>query len=428
MVKKQVFKSNRIFYFCMNFEKLSNDFPVLSRKIAGKPVVYLDNAATALKPQRVIDAINRYYTKETANVHRGTHKLSQEASEEYENTHATIEKFINAKKGEVVLTKGATDSLNAIAYSLLENGFFKAGDEIVLTRAEHHANLVPWQFVAKKTGAKLKFVELNSDYSINYHDLEQKLSPKTKVVSVPHVSNTVAAINDVEKIGKMAKKNNSNSLFMVDAAQSVPHMKIDVKKIGCDLLAFSGHKMLGPTGTGVLYGKKELLEKLEPFEYGGAMIHSVSYEKSSWNKLPDKWEAGTPHIAGAYGLKAAVEYLDKIGMENVREHEMNLTKFVLNEMRELENKKLIRIYNPKDEKKQGGVILFGSPVLEAHEIGIALDEINNIAVRSGMMCAQPLVESLNPNGLVRASFYVYNTKEEITLFVQTLETVLNSFS
>ncbi|MFH0954524.1 MAG: SufS family cysteine desulfurase [Candidatus Micrarchaeota archaeon] len=411
----------------MNFEKLRPDFPVLSRKINGKPVVYLDNAATSLKPKPVIDAVNRYYSQETANVHRGLHKLSQEASEEYEKSHTIVEKFVNAKAGEIVFTRGTTDSLNAIMYTILNNGLVQSGDEILLTRAEHHANLVPWQFLAKKTGAKLKFAELNPDFSLNMADFEQKMSKKTKIVSVPHVSNTVAAINDVSKIGKIAKDKNPNCIFIVDAAQSVPHIPIDLKKINCDFLAFSGHKMLGPTGIGVLYGKKELLEKLEPFEYGGAMIHSVSYEKSLWNKLPDKWEAGTPHIAGAYGMKAAVEYLSKIGMDNVHEHEKQLTKFALEKLSDLENRKKIRIYNPKNAEKQGGVILFDSPALESHEIGIALDEMQNIAVRTGMMCAQPIVEKLNKQGLARASFYIYNTKEEVEIFADTISEIIGSF-
>ncbi len=292
----------------MNVEKLRLDFPVLQRKINQKPVAYLDNAATSLKPQSVIDSVNHYYAFSTANVHRGVYRLSQEASEEFEKAHQTLEQFINAKSGEVVFTKGTTDSINAVMYSLLANDYFSSNDEILLSLAEHHANLVPWQFVAKKTGAKLRLVGLNADYSLNQADLEQKVSKKTKLVALPHVSNTVGAINDVPKIGKIIKEKNSDCLFLVDAAQSAPHMKLDVKKLNADFVAFSAHKMLGPTGIGVLWGRLDQLKSLEPFEYGGAMIQSVSYEKSSWNKLPDKWEAGTPHVAGAYGFKAAVEY------------------------------------------------------------------------------------------------------------------------
>lgn len=409
----------------MKMESIRMDFPILQRQINKKPIVYFDNAATALKPVQVIDAVMEYYSEKTANVHRGLHKLSQEASETYEKAHTITEKFIRAKEGEAVFTKGTTDSINMVMRMLLDSGFFKSGDEILLTRAEHHANLVPWQFVAKKTGAKLQFVELNPDFTLNMNDFDQKLSKKTKLVSVPHVSNTVAAINDVNTIGKKTRDN--GSLFLVDAAQSVPHMEINVQQIGCDFLAFSGHKMMGPTGIGVLYGKKGLLQKMEPVQFGGAMIHSVSYEKSSWNKLPDKFEAGTPHVAGAFGLKAAIEYLQKTGMNEVREHEKQLTGYALKKLAELENQKSIRIHNPKNPEKQGGIILFDSPHLEAHEIGISLDELQNIATRTGMMCAQPIVESINLKGLARASFYVYNTKAEIDLFVETLETVLKSF-
>ncbi len=409
----------------MNPEKTRLDFPILQRQINKKPIVYLDNAATALKPVQVIDAVTEYYSEKTANVHRGLHKLSQEASEVYEKAHTATEKFIRAKEGEAIFTKGTTDSINIVMRMLLDSNFFKAGDEILLTRAEHHANLVPWQFLTKKTGAKLQFVELNPDFSLNMNDFDQKLGKKTKLVSVPHVSNTVAAINDVKTIGKKAKDN--GSLFLVDAAQSVPHMEVDVQKIGCDFLAFSGHKMMAPTGIGLLYGKKELLQKMEPVQFGGAMIHSVSYEKSSWNKLPDKFEAGTPHVAGAFGLKAAIEYLQKLGLNEVREHEKQLTDYALKRLAELENKKMIRVHNPKNPEKQGSIILFDSPDLEAHEIGLSLDEMQNIATRTGMMCAQPIVERINPKGLARASFYIYNTKTEIDLFVDTLETVLKSF-
>lgn len=410
----------------MNPENIRLDFPILQRQINGKPIVYLDNAATALKPVQVIDAITEYYSEKPANVHRGLHKLSQEASEVFEKAHTITEKFIHAKEGEAVFTRGTTESINAVMYMLLESNFFKAGDEILLTRAEHHANLVPWQFLAKKTGAKLQFAELNPDFTLNMNDFDKKLSKKTKLVAVPHVSNTVAAINDVKTIGKKCMDN--SSLFLVDAAQSVPHMEVDVQKIGCDFLAFSGHKMLGPTGIGVLYGKKEHLERFEPVQFGGAMIHSVSYEKSSWNKLPDKFEPGTPHVAGAFGLKAAIEYLQKTGMNEVREHEKQLIEYAVEKLGELEKKQLIRIHNPKNPEKQGGIILFDSKKMEAHEIGAAIDEMENIAVRTGMMCAQPMVESINPKGLCRASFYLYNTKQEIDLLAETLETVLKAFS
>lgn len=406
----------------MNPTQIRLDFPLLQREIEGKPITYLDSAATSLKPVQVIDAVSRYYSETTANVHRGIHKLSEQASEEFEKSHEVIGKFINAKKEEVFYTKNATESINAVMYSLLTNDFFQSGDEIVLSKMEHHANLVPWQFVEKKGKAKLVFVDLKEDFTLNMDDLQEKISSKTKLVAMAHTSNTVASINDVQKIGKIA--HDYNALFLVDAAQSVPHFKVDVKKIKPDFLAFSGHKMLGPTGTGVLYAPKERLEKMEPFLYGGSMIQKVDWHSSTWNKLPDKFEAGTPHIAGAFGLKAAVEYLQKIGIEKIEAHDKELTQYALEK---LDCIKEISIHNPKDPRKQGGIILFDTPKMAAHELALALDEIANIAVRSGMHCAEPLVSSINPDGVCRASFYLYNTQEEIDLLAKTLETIFHGF-
>jgi len=262
----------------MNSEKTRKDFPILQRTINGKPIVYLDNAATSLKPKSVVDAMNKYYFEENANIHRGVHKLSQAASEEYENAHKKTAQFIGAKNDEIIFTRNATESINLIMYSLMGQDFFQKGDEILVSKMEHHCNIVPWQFLEKTKGIKLNFVELNKDFTLDMNDLKSKISKKTKIVSITHASNTVASITPVEEIGKIAREN--NSIFIVDAAQSVPHQKVDVKKINCDFLAFSGHKMLGPTGIGVLYGKKELLEKMPPFQYGGDMIHSVKWHES----------------------------------------------------------------------------------------------------------------------------------------------------
>ncbi len=406
----------------MNIEHIRKDFPILHEKRNGKPIIYFDNAATALKPVQVIDAVNYYYRECPANVHRGLHALSEEASQLFEQAHEKVARFIGAKSDETVFTRNTTESINLVAYSLLCDGFFKKGDEILVSRLEHHSNLVPWQFVSQKTGAELKFVELNKDFTLNMKDFESKISRKTKIVAIAHASNTVATINPVKEIGKKAKEN--GSLFLVDAAQSAPHLELDAKKINADFIAFSGHKMLGPTGIGALYGRKEVLEKMQPFLYGGSMIQNVSWHNSSWAKLPDKFEAGTPHIAGAIGFGAAVDYLQKIGMQNVREHEKELLKHAFKRLQEMPQ---IKTHCPHDSEKQCGIVLFDNAKIEAHDLALALDEAENIAIRSGMHCAEPIVSSINPKGLARASFYIYNTKEEIDVFVETLKKIVGAF-
>ncbi|MBU0662129.1 cysteine desulfurase, partial [Candidatus Micrarchaeota archaeon] len=300
-----------------------------------------------------------------------------------------------------------------------------SGDEIVLTKMEHHSNIVPWQFLERREGVKIQFAELNEDYTLNMQDLAGKINSKTKLVSVMHASNTVASINPISEIGKLAHEN--DALFVVDGAQAVPHMPVDFKKLGADFYAFSGHKMLGPTGIGVLCGRKDLLEGLPPFLYGGDMIMEVKLHSATWNDLPYKFEAGTPHIAGGIGLAAAVDYLNKLGMDNVHAHEKELTKHALEVMGALEQEGKIRLYCPRSAEKQGAIVMFDSPALEPHDLALALDEAENIAIRSGMHCAEPLVSGLNPEGLCRASFYLYNTKEEIDLLGETLKKVLGAF-
>lgn len=406
----------------MNVEKIRQDFPILRKKINGKPIIYLDNAATSLKPIQAIDAMNQYYNETTANVNRGVHKLSQTASEIHENCHKKVAEFINAKTEEIVFTRNATESINSIMYSLLQSDFFKKGDEILVSKMEHHCNIVPWQFLEKKLGIKLNFAELNEDFTLDLDDLQNRISNKTKIVSITQASNTVASINDVEKIGKIVHDN--KSLFIVDGAQSVPHFSVNVKKLNCDFLAFSGHKMLGPTGIGVLYGKKELLEKMPPFLYGGDMIQSVKWHDSLWNKLPYKFEAGTPHIAGSFGLSAAIDYLQKIGLENIHSYEKQLTKIALEKMSEIDG---VKLYCPQNVEKQVGIVLFEIEKMHCHDTALALDELENIAIRSGMHCAEPLVSSINSEGLARASFYFYNTIEEIEKFTETLKQVAKQF-
>ncbi len=404
-------------------EKIRKDFPVLKREIDGKKIIYFDNAATSLKPIQVIEAITDYYTNGTANIHRGIHKLSEEASIKYEKAHDKVSAFFGAKKEEFVLTKNTTEAINSVMYSLLIGDFFKKGDKILLTKMEHHANLVPWQLIERKGLAELEFVDLNEDLTLNMQDFENKLDSKTKLVALAHASNTIGTINPIKEIGKIVKDN--NSLFLVDGAQSAPHMEINFSKLNADFFAFAGHKMLGPSGTGGLIAKKEILEKIEPFQYGGSMIHSVEFHKSSWNKLPWKFEAGTPHIAGMIGLGKAVEYLEKIGMQKIRDHEKEITKYALDRISEID---AVKVFTPKNPEKQVGIVLFEVKGLEAHDLAITLDEFSNIAIRSGMHCAEPLVSTLNPKGLDRASFYLYNTKEEVDTFIDALKTIVKSFS
>ncbi len=402
----------------MNVEQIRKDFPVLSRKIGGKEIIYLDNAATSLKPRQVIEAERHYYENVGANVHRGLHVLSEEASRAHEAGHEEVAKFIGAKKKEVVFVRNASEGFNLVMYSLLNSNYFNKGDKIVVSKMEHHSNIVPWQFLEKKIGVKLEFVELTNNYELDMNDFEEKVRG-AKLVSITGASNTVATIPDIKAIEKKAHK--EGALVCVDGAQLVPHHEVNFSSLGVDFLTFSGHKMLAPTGTGALVAKEKLLEKFEPFMFGGDMIHSVQWHSSSWNNLPYKFEAGTPHIAGSYGIKAAVEYLKRAGMNNITKHEERLTKVALEELEKIDS---IELYCPKNEKKQGGIILFGSKKLSAHDIAMALSETNNICIRSGMHCAEPLVSSINKEGLARASFYLYNTEEEVHKFARALREII----
>ena len=402
----------------MNLEKYRKDFPILSRE---KKIIYLDNAASSLKPQPVIDKINYYYKECPVNVHRGIHKLSMEASVVYEDTHEKVAKFINCEKEEVIFTSNSTDSINMAMYMLYNSDYFQEGDEIITTVVEHHANLVPWQFISKKLNLNLKFVSLNEDLSFNLEDFKSKLTEKTKLVTITHISNTVGTILPVKEITKLAKE--KGALVLVDGSQSVPHMKINFKDLDCDFFAFTGHKMLAPTGIGCLIGKKELLNKLSPVRFGGDMVSNVTLEKSEWNNLPYKFEAGTPNISGVFGLGAAVDYLQEVGMNNIYEHDKELTKYAIEKLKEIKN---IELFVNKDLEKQAPILLFRMKGIGAPELSALLDEMKGIATRAGMHCAQPIVESLDRKGLVRASFYFYNTKEEINTFISTLKEINSS--
>jgi len=403
--------------FNLNPEKIREDFPIFRRKINGKPIIYFDNAAMTQKPVQVLDAITNYYKEHCANVHRGVHRLSQEASVLYEEAHKKIGKFVNARFEETVFTRNTTESLNLIYYAYaLRN--LKKGDRVLATMMEHHSNYVPLLELKRILGIELDTIGINEDGTLKMEEYEKKINKKTKMVAVVHVSNVLGTINKVKEIGRMAREN--NCLFIVDAAQSVPHMPVDFKKINADFLCFSGYKMLGPTGIGALIGKREILEEMSPFLYGGDMIQEV--HKDSWkpNKLPWKFEAGTPNIAGGIGLGAAVDYLKKIGMEKIRKHEIELVKYTLEKLSGVKN---IKIYDNLNIENKGGVISFNLGKLKCHETAGLLDSMDNVMCRSGMLCAQPLVESLNQDGVTRISFYIYNTKQEIDIFIESFKKI-----
>lgn len=402
----------------MNLKKIRSDFPILKRKINGKKLVYLDNSATTQKPIQVINAMSDYYMNHNANVHRGVHTLSVESTQAYEKAHRKVAEFINADFEEVIFTKSATESLNLLAYTLKNR--LNKDDEIVLTEMEHHSNIVPWQLIAKERGAKLKFIELNKNGELDIKQFSKKITAKTKIVSVNHMSNVTGAINPVEKIRKIAHKN--DSLFIIDGAQSVPHKKIDVKKLGCDFFVFSGHKMMGPTGIGVLFGKKILLEEMPPFLSGGDMIKEVTLKKSTWNDLPWKFEAGTPPIAEAIGLSAAIDYLQKVGYENIAKHEEELANYAL---KMFKSKNYIKLFYPKSNTSP--IFSFNIKGVHAHDVASLLDD-SGIAVRGGHHCAMPFMKRLGINGSVRASFYLYNTKEEIDALGNALDKVNKVFT
>ncbi|MEM4195109.1 MAG: cysteine desulfurase [Candidatus Anstonellales archaeon] len=392
----------------MNVNKIRKDFPFLKRKI-----VYFDNAASSQKPKQVVEAMRNFYYEHYANVHRGLHTLSEEATSMYEKSREIISGFIGAKPHELVFTKNSTEAINLVAYSWALNNL-KSDDEIVVSILEHHANIVPWQFVCKKTGAKLVYLDIDGEGVIPEKEYE-KINRKTRIVSITHVSNVLGTIVPVHDIAKIARDN--GALFLVDGSQSSPHMPIDVKKIGCDFFAFTGHKMLGPSGIGGLYIKEEIAETIPPFLYGGDMIKDVNLYESVFADPPQKFEAGTPQIAEAIGLAEAVKYLQNLGMKNVREHEKGLTAHAIKKLSSISH---VEFYGPRDVEIRAGVIPFNVQNFSANDVAMYLDE-KNIAVRSGLHCAHPLHRRLGLKSTARASFYIYNTEEEIDYFVEMLE-------
>lgn len=387
------------------------DFPILSRKINDRPLVYLDNAATTQKPRQVIAALTNFYEQTNANVHRGVHTLSIEASDAYELARTKVAKFINAPRPETVIwTRNTSESLNLVA-ATWANAHVGEGDNIVITAMEHHSNIVPWQQLAARKNAELRYLAAGKDGLLDMANIESVIDNKTKIVSVTHVSNVLGTVNPVAELANRAHE--VGAVILIDAAQSVPHMPVDVQAIDADFLCFSAHKMLGPTGIGVLYGKYDLLEEMPPYMFGGDMILEVTYEDATWNDLPYKFEAGTPNIADAIATGAAVDYLSELGMENVWEHEQQLTAYGLDQISSLNH---ITIFGPEDPALKGGVISFVHDSIHPHDLGTALDQ-QGIAIRTGHHCAMPLVRSYGVVAAARASFYIYNTKTEIDALV-----------
>ena len=405
-------------------EKIRQDFPILSRKVYDKPLIYLDNAATTQKPRQVIQALVDYYEGYNANVHRGVHALSQEATERYEEARAKVARFIGAESAnEIIWTRNASESLNLVAYTWAEENIAE-GDEIVVTPYEHHSNLVPWQKVARDKGAKLRVLPMREDdNSLDMSRVDEFITPRTKLLAAVHMSNGIGIVTPVRELVDKARA--VGATVLIDATQSAPHMPVDVKDLDCDFLTLSGHKMLGPTGIGALYGRQEILENMEPFMRGGEMVLEVWYDRATWNDLPMKFEAGTPNIADAIGFGAAIDYLDDLGMENVRAHEIALSAYALEAFKELEED--IDIFGPRDPEQRGGIISFHSDIVHPHDLGTFLDR-DGIAVRTGHHCTMPLMRELGVVATARASYYVYNTEEEIDALVDSVKRALRYFS
>lgn len=394
--------------------KLRQDFPILHQLVNDEPLVYLDNAATTQKPEAVLAKVAAYYHQDNANVHRGVHTLAERATQSYESAREKVRAFINAKEtAEVLFTRGTTTGLNWVASSFGDK-FVEAGDEIVISYMEHHSNIIPWQQLAKQKGAKLIYIDITPEGYLDLADAKRKIGEKTKIVSIAHVSNVLGGINPIKELIALAHEN--DAVMVVDGAQAAPHMKVDVQQLDADFYAFSGHKMCGPTGIGVLYGKRQWLEQMEPVEFGGEMIDFVNLYDSTWKELPWKFEAGTPNIAGGIGLGAAVDYLTKIGMDEIHAYEQSLVDYVMPKLKAIEG---VTVYGPQDPKDHTGVIAFNIEGLHPHDVATALD-MEGVAVRAGHHCAQPLLKYLNVPATARASFYFYNTKKDADRLIDAI--------
>ena len=388
-------------------DSIRKDFPVLDQTVDGKPLVYLDNAASSQKPRQVIDAISRYYLRDHANVHRGVHELARRATEAYENSRERIARWLNAGTAqEVVWTRGTSEALNLLAFSLGED--LGPGDDVVISEMEHHSNLVPWQLVTRRKGARLRYAGLTDDGRLDLDHLASLVGSRTRVVSLSHVSNALGTINPVQEIGALVR-DRSDAAFVLDGAQGAPHLLIDVQALGCDFYTFSGHKMCGPTGIGGLWGRKALLERMRPYQGGGEMIERVFREYSTWADIPHKFEAGTPNIAGAVGLAAAVDYLEDVGLDAIHEHEMALTRRAVALLSEVDG---LRILGPANPGDRAGVVPFVIEGTSAQDLATILDA-QGVAVRAGHHCAQLVVDRFGVSATVRASFYLYNSAEEV---------------
>ncbi len=396
----------------MDPKALKAEFPILNQEINGHPLVYLDNAATTQKPIKVIEAVKRYYEWDNANVHRGVHTLGSRATDAYEGAREKVARFLNAPASrQIIFTRGTTTALNLVASGYARQTL-REGDEIVITPMEHHSNLIPWQQAAKATGATLKYIPLQPDGTISLADVESTVTERTKIVSMTYVSNVLGTINPIAEVAKIAHKN--GAIIVVDGAQSTPHMKVDVQALDVDFYAFSAHKMCGPTGIGALYGKAQLLERMEPIEFGGEMIDFVELYDSTWKELPWKFEGGTPIIAGAVGLGAAIDFLEEIGLDNIDRHEKKLTRYAMDSLSSIDG---ITIYGPREER--AGLVTFNLGDVHPHDVATVLDT-EGVAVRAGHHCCQPLMRWLNVSATARASIYVYNTEEDIDRLAQSL--------
>ncbi|KON83905.1 cysteine desulfurase [Rossellomorea marisflavi] len=406
----------------MDIQEIRKHFPILDQEVNGHPLVYLDSAATSQKPISVIEAVSDYYKGYNSNVHRGVHTLGTRATDGYEGAREKVRSFINAATTEeVIFTRGTTTSINTVAASY-GRANVEEGDEIVITHMEHHSNIIPWQQLAKEKGAVLKYVPLQEDGTITLEDVRATITSRTKIVAIMMVSNVLGTMNPIKEITKIAHEN--GAVMMVDGAQAAPHMKIDVQDLDCDFFAFSGHKMVGPTGIGVLYGKKKHLEAMEPVEFGGEMIDFVGLYDSTWKELPWKFEGGTPIIAGAIGLGAAIDFLEDVGLSNIEAHEHRLAAYALEKMSAVEG---MKIFGPQDPAQRAGLVTFNIDDVHPHDVATVLDS-EGIAVRAGHHCAQPLMKWLNVSATARASFYLYNTEEEIDRLVAGLVKTKEFFS
>ncbi|GBG11391.1 cysteine desulfurase [Paenibacillus agaridevorans] len=396
----------------MNINAVREQFPILHQEVNGHPLVYLDSAASSQKPRSVIDAMKRYYELDNANVHRGVHTLGSRATDAYEGARAKVAAFLNAETPEqIIFTRGTTTALNLVATGYAR-AVCKEGDEIVITPMEHHSNLIPWQQAAKATGATLKYIPLQPDGTILLQDAEEVITPNTKVVAMTYVSNVLGVVNPIKEVAEIAHRN--GAIMVVDGAQSTPHKKVDVQELGADFYAFSGHKMCGPTGIGALYGKKSMLNNMEPIEYGGEMIDFVDLYESTWKEIPYRFEGGTPIIAGAVGLGAAIDFLESVGMDEIDRHERKLAAYAYDKLSEIDG---IEIYGPKSGRV--GLITFNLDDVHPHDVATVLDA-KGIAIRAGHHCCQPLMRWLNVSATARASFYLYNTEEDIDALVRGL--------